>query len=485
MGYVLAMTSMQIPGYRVLGAVGHGLGGSAYSVAGPAGGQGVAVIVERSLEERIRTLSVLRHPALPEILDLVPLPGHQLAVVLATVVGPSLATLVQARGRLLAGELVTLWRGIADALGAMHRHGLVHGDVSPGNIVISPSGPVLLDILGHGGVELGHRGHVAPEVLAGLPGSAASDVWALARAVAWAGGDDPAVVTALGASLAEDPGMRPGARPFATWAFVLGQPVEIAVPDAGALAGAQVRAGVAATILRGEREEPRGGARLRGQPRGGLRLAGHAGSGRAGSRLAGVALGALVLAGVVLLVVGQLGGGSEGSAGGWLPVVEEPTGAESGAGAAAESGAGAAAGPGAGTESDEDAPPELNAGTARAVVEQLLAARDRGIETLDQDALRAVYVPGSAPYEADVALIEALAGANVTFQGFGTDLGQVFLEEAQTSTARASAWISGREHGRVEEGASRRIARTGETCISIGLELVDSTWRIATLEPCD
>nr|NLD40150.1 hypothetical protein [Actinomycetales bacterium] len=237
-----------IPGYRATGIAGHGARGGTPTVVAEDGRSGVAVVVERGLEMRVRSLRDLGHPALPAIVDVVRLDDGA-AVILEPVAGPSLATLVQARGRLAPRELATLWQSLADALAAMHQRDLTHGDVSPGNIVVTASGPVLLDIVGHAGRESGYRGHVAPEVAVGGAPSPAADVWALARAISWASDDDPAVARALGSALADTPALRPTARAFATWAYLLGEPGPISIPDGATLAGAQVRAGVSETVL--------------------------------------------------------------------------------------------------------------------------------------------------------------------------------------------------------------------------------------------
>ena len=69
----------------------------------------------------------------PPIRALVEMNEHDVAVIMDLVVGPSLATLVNARTWLEPAEIATVWHGIADALAAMHHRGLVHGDVVVGS----------------------------------------------------------------------------------------------------------------------------------------------------------------------------------------------------------------------------------------------------------------------------------------------------------------------------------------------------------------
>lgn len=65
-------------------------------------------------------------------------------------------------------------RAVAHALAAIHGAGTHHGDVSPSNIVVTPTGGVVLVDLGQlGRTAMGTPGFLAPEVLAGGGGPAA------------------------------------------------------------------------------------------------------------------------------------------------------------------------------------------------------------------------------------------------------------------------------------------------------------------------
>jgi hypothetical protein len=175
------------------------------------------------------------------------LPDGRVALVMPHLLGGALDALVRARGHLSPGEVVTVLAPVASALGRLHDLGVVHGDVSPGNVLLDLDGrPVLGDLgLGHVVGEVvagvwGTDGYVAPEVLLGGDPTAASDVYGLG-ALGWlclsgtvpgppglrpelsevcrAGEGSEALVAALALAVSADPGDRPGAHELAWLLF--------------------------------------------------------------------------------------------------------------------------------------------------------------------------------------------------------------------------------------------------------------------------
>jgi serine/threonine protein kinase len=59
--------------------------------------------------------------------------------------GPSLGTLVAGRGPLATGPYGALGLALVEALRDIHAAGIYHRDLKPGNIVLGPQGPVVLD----------------------------------------------------------------------------------------------------------------------------------------------------------------------------------------------------------------------------------------------------------------------------------------------------------------------------------------------------
>ena len=60
-----------------------------------------------------------------------------LALVMERLDGGSLGRVIAERGRLSAGEVVTVIAPVASALAVLHARGIVHGDVSPGNVLLA------------------------------------------------------------------------------------------------------------------------------------------------------------------------------------------------------------------------------------------------------------------------------------------------------------------------------------------------------------
>ncbi|MFG2987797.1 bifunctional serine/threonine-protein kinase/ABC transporter substrate-binding protein [Streptomyces sp. NPDC048257] len=112
--------------------------------------------------------------------------------------GPSLAEAVGGYGPLPARAVRTLGARLAEALEQVHAAGLVHRDVKPGNILLAPDGPRLIDFgiaraegaatLTAVDAVLGTPGYLAPEQARtdGAAAGAPSDVFSLGCVLAYA-----------------------------------------------------------------------------------------------------------------------------------------------------------------------------------------------------------------------------------------------------------------------------------------------------------
>ena len=141
----------------------------------------------------------LHHPNLVVVHDLVVDAVQGLyGYVMEYVPGETLSAMVRSEGTLTRTSALEIVRQVASALAEAHRHGFVHRDIKPDNILITPAGQAkLLDLglatnrlagLGSSSLNQGHRRLVivgTPEYMAPEQGrnpensSSASDIWSL------------------------------------------------------------------------------------------------------------------------------------------------------------------------------------------------------------------------------------------------------------------------------------------------------------------
>src|SRR5690606_28854636 len=109
--------------------------------------------------------------------------------------GPTLGGHVRESGPLEGDMLTAFAAGTAEALAAIHAAGIVHCDVKPGNVILAPDGPRVLDFgiarpvaarPDPSGAVFGSPGWVSPERFRGAPPAPASDVFAWGALVAYA-----------------------------------------------------------------------------------------------------------------------------------------------------------------------------------------------------------------------------------------------------------------------------------------------------------
>src|SRR5215213_4330193 len=190
-------TPPTVPGYVLQSLLGRGSVGEVWRAVPRSGGDAVAVklLVDGDPERQAREavlLGSLDHPHLVRLHEVVhePRRGGQprVALVLELLEGGSLAALLARRGRLRPGEVVTALAPVAAALAHAHASGVVHGDLSPGNIVFTAEGrPVLTDlgvarVLGETAAGEVTPPYVDPTVARGGAPGPASDVFGIAAA---------------------------------------------------------------------------------------------------------------------------------------------------------------------------------------------------------------------------------------------------------------------------------------------------------------
>lgn len=145
------------------------------------------------LEREFRSLRSLDEPHVVPVRDL-HIEDDDAALVLDYVAGPSLARRLTDGPPIRADEAVSIASDVAAALAAAHAAGIVHRDVTPGNILLEPTdGARLTDFgiargsadaatatLTADGELVGTLRYLAPEQLRGEPATPASDLHALA-----------------------------------------------------------------------------------------------------------------------------------------------------------------------------------------------------------------------------------------------------------------------------------------------------------------
>src|SRR5580692_9339371 len=109
--------------------------------------------------------------------------------------GPTLSEYVAAFGPLSGDMLFGLATGLAEALTAIHGVGIVHRDLKPSNVLLTRSGPKVIDFgIAHtfeatsltvAGMTVGSAGFMAPEQVMGHAGTAA-DIFCWALSIAYA-----------------------------------------------------------------------------------------------------------------------------------------------------------------------------------------------------------------------------------------------------------------------------------------------------------
>src|SRR5215471_14949188 len=98
---------------------------------------------KQRFEREAKTISSLNHPHICVLYDV----GQQDGIdylVMECVEGETLEKRLE-KGPLPVEQVVKIGAEVADALGRAHRSGVVHRDLKPGNIMLTPTGAKLLD----------------------------------------------------------------------------------------------------------------------------------------------------------------------------------------------------------------------------------------------------------------------------------------------------------------------------------------------------
>lgn len=141
-----------------------------------------------SVEAWRRAMGVV-HPRVTRVYEVRELPD-KLVTVSEFVEGESLRALVERTGPLAPEAAASILRDVCQGAAALHELGIIHRDIAPGNVIVSPRGAVLAD-LGNSRVHaasekvdtvrLGTAGFSSPEQYGFAQTDVRSDVFSLGR----------------------------------------------------------------------------------------------------------------------------------------------------------------------------------------------------------------------------------------------------------------------------------------------------------------
>ncbi|KGJ72130.1 hypothetical protein GY21_17380 [Cryobacterium roopkundense] len=101
-----------------------------------------------SIEREVRTLCDSRPGRFVHLIDVATLPDARVCLVLERLNPQSLGRLLQDRKTLAPGEVVSILAPIVTTLSYLHEHGLAHGALDSGNVLLHPSGRPVVAGLG-------------------------------------------------------------------------------------------------------------------------------------------------------------------------------------------------------------------------------------------------------------------------------------------------------------------------------------------------
>lgn len=515
-----------IPGFDPVRSLGRGSQGHVWLVAPRDGsaplaakflapGAGEARHNESQITHEWRVLAQFRHDHLVPVQRLAQDTDGAPVLLMDFAAGGSLHQIIRARGPLSVGEAVTVLTPLGQVLAFLHGRGAVHGDVSPGNVLLTAAGKPMLADFGFGrllgqaaGPPAGTPGYHCPS---DTERDGAADVFALASVgwfaltgrpapptrertplVAIVPDAPPELVAALEAGLEENPAHRPTASAFAQAVFrsaraeavVLGNAVHPSVlPELPTRRDVRVRGrgagrlrrrspirAVVGRIRRAFAPSLHGGRRRRLSGMwdgGGPRVPSTRGTRR---WLAMVAMGSLAAVAVAVLVASLTGG--------WvlLPAGDVPQPAPSSTAIPGGEGPAWARALPAAIQSG------LSAEDPVAALSALAWTRSYALSNADAGLLAHVNAPGSLAAAADGEILRKLLEHGHTLTGFESSISQArtasIADPADTATVLATVATSPFAE---QDAAGNLVHRAGDKQVqelAIVLLRVDGRWMV-------
>ena len=195
----------QVGVYRLLGRLGEGGQGVVFLALDPTGSRAAVKLLPPTTDPQVRSRFLKEVAAAQrvarfctaQVLD-AGIFERRPFIVSEYVSGPSLVEVVEQLGPRGGAALERIAVATLTALGTVHAAGMVHRDFKPGNVLLGPDGPVLIDFglaavpgmttMGPSGqVAIGTPAFMAPEQLAAERVTAAADMWSWAVTMVFAG----------------------------------------------------------------------------------------------------------------------------------------------------------------------------------------------------------------------------------------------------------------------------------------------------------
>src|ERR1700759_4502658 len=198
------MDPREVGAYRLLGRLGEGGQGVVFLAEDPAGTSVAVKLLPPTTDPQVRSRFLKEVAAAQrvarfctaQVLD----PGtfeRRPFIVSEFVSGPSLVEIVEQDGPRSGAALERIAVATLTALGAVHAAGMVHRDFKPGNVLLGPDGPVVIDFglaavpgmttVFSGEIAIGTPAFRAPAQLAGTRVTASADMWSWAVTMVFAG----------------------------------------------------------------------------------------------------------------------------------------------------------------------------------------------------------------------------------------------------------------------------------------------------------
>lgn len=195
----------EVSGYGLLARIGEGGQGVVFLAVSSAGARVALKVLPATTDSQVRSRFLKEVAAAQrvarfctaQVLD-AGIFERRPFIVSEYVSGPSLVEVVEQDGPRSGSALERIAVATLTALGAVHAAGMVHRDFKPGNVLLGPDGPVVIDfglatVPGmtttglSGQVAVGTPAYIAPEQLAGKRVTAAADMWSWAVSMTFAG----------------------------------------------------------------------------------------------------------------------------------------------------------------------------------------------------------------------------------------------------------------------------------------------------------